>query len=90
MTEPDFALDFMTHDLCRTATDANDSQFQSLHEWQSGLPQQKIENIFIQSDGVFERAPSRASSLLQGAVCTTSLLWEPACWRWRCISPRRC
>jgi hypothetical protein len=49
MTEPDIALDFMTHDLCRTATDANDSQFQSLHEWRSGLPQQKVENIFLMS-----------------------------------------
>jgi hypothetical protein len=39
LTEPDFALDFMTHDLCRTATDANDSQFQSLHGWHSVLPQ---------------------------------------------------
>jgi hypothetical protein len=46
LTEPDFALDFMTHDLCRTVTDANDSQFQSLHGWQSVLPQQKVENIF--------------------------------------------
>jgi len=35
-------------------------------------------------------ASSRAGSLLQGAMCATSLLWEPACWRWRCISPRRC
>jgi hypothetical protein len=49
LTEPDIALDFMTHDLCRTATDANDSQFQSLHEWRSGLPQQKVENIFLMS-----------------------------------------
>ena len=38
LTEPGIALDFMTHDLCRTATDANDSQFQSLHGWGSGLP----------------------------------------------------
>src|SRR6478752_5537531 len=38
LTEPDFALDFIAHDLCRTATDANDSQFQSVHGWQSGLP----------------------------------------------------
>nr|WP_242070533.1 hypothetical protein [Pseudomonas mohnii] len=50
LTEPDFALDFMTRDLCRTAMDANESQFQSLHEWRSDLPQHKLENNFIEGD----------------------------------------
>ncbi|MGY2342779.1 hypothetical protein ACW9HW_26440, partial [Pseudomonas sp. SDO5532_S415] len=63
LTEPDFALDFMTHDLCRTAADANDSQFQSLHGWRSVLPQQKVENIFIQKYVVVDLALSRAGSL---------------------------
>jgi hypothetical protein len=47
LTEPDFALDFIAHDLCRTATDANDSQFQSLHGWRPGLPHYKFENTFL-------------------------------------------
>jgi hypothetical protein len=47
LTEPDFALDFIAHDLCRTTTDANDSQFQSLHEWRRGLPHQNFEIIFL-------------------------------------------
>src|SRR5476649_788678 len=62
LTEPDFALDFIAHDLCRTATDANDSQFQSLHGWRPGLPHQNVENIFIGDDGLSGPAPSRAGS----------------------------
>ncbi|CAI8802642.1 hypothetical protein EMIT0196MI5_10497 [Pseudomonas sp. IT-196MI5] len=33
-----------------------------------GFTSQQFENIFIQGDGVFELAPSRASSLPQGYV----------------------
>jgi hypothetical protein len=60
LTEPGFALDFISHDLCRTAADANDSQFQSLHGWRSVLPQQKVENIFI--GGLIDRYRWQASS----------------------------
>jgi hypothetical protein len=67
LTEPDIALDFMTHDLCRTATDANDSQFQSLHGWHSVLPQQKVEIFFLDVE-VFDLTPSLASQLLQGTA----------------------
>ncbi|MBH2036167.1 MAG: hypothetical protein I8H73_25170 [Pseudomonadales bacterium] len=49
LTDTDFALDFIAHDLCRTVSDANDSQFQSLHGWRSVLPHQNVENIFGRS-----------------------------------------
>ncbi|WP_256660420.1 hypothetical protein [Pseudomonas sp. G(2018)] len=68
LTEPDFALDFMTLDLCRTAADANDSQFQSLHGWRSVSPQQKVENIFVQKYVVLDLVPSRAGQSLQRKI----------------------
>ena len=73
LTEPDFALDFIAHDLCRTATDANDSQFQSLHGWRPGLPHQNVENIFIGDDGLSGPAPSRAGSLPQVIVLRSNV-----------------